>query len=247
VGSAQLAAGAVGAAELNTTGGPASGQVLGYDGTELAWTSPSTTVTTDGTTLEGDGSSGAPLRILNGGVGGDQLATDAVGTDAVLDASLQAEDLNVSGTPGSGDVLAYDGTAAGNLVWQAAGSSTSSIRYKKNIRTLDKAQTLVEQLRGVRFRWKDDGRPDLGLIAEEVAQIFPELVVYEADGTTIQGLRYGPLVAVLIEAAKTQQAGMDRAAETIAQQQAEIDALSGRLTRLERLVQSMQGASASTP
>jgi len=233
---------------LNTASGPSSGQVLGYDGTTLAWTSPSTTVTTDGATLTGDGSSGAPLRILNDGVGSDQLATGAVGTDEVLDASLQAGDLEVSGTPESGDVLAYDGSASGNLAWQAAGSSTSSIRYKKNVQTLEGAETLVEQLRGVRFRWKEDGRPDLGLIAEEVAQVLPELVVYEDDGTTIRGLRYGPLVAVLIEAAKTQQAEMDRAAETIAQQQSKIESLSDRLARLERAVQSMQqDASSSTP
>ncbi|MEF8797224.1 MAG: tail fiber domain-containing protein, partial [Salinivenus sp.] len=102
-------------------------------------------------------------------------------------------------------------------------------------------------LRGVRFRWTADGRADVGLIAEEVAQVLPELVTYEADGTTVRGLRYAPLVSVLIEAAKGQQAALDAAAETVAAQRAELDALTDRLARLEGLVQSMQAAPTVTP
>jgi uncharacterized coiled-coil protein SlyX len=202
-------------------------------------------VTTDGSTLTGDGSGGDPLRILNDGVGADQLAPGAVGSDEVADASLAAGDLNVAGTPGSGDVLAYDGGTSGNLTWQAAGSTTSSIRFKTEVRTIADAQSLIERLRGVRYQWTADGRADLGLIAEEVATVLPELVVYEADGTTVRGLRYGPLVGVLIEAAKAQQAALDAASDTVARQQDEIESLSDRLARLEALVQSMQAESSS--
>ena len=77
--------------------------------------------------------------------------------------------------------------------------------------------------------------------------MLPELVTYEADGTTIRGLRYAPLVAVLLEAAKGQQAALDEATETLESQRTEIDALGERLARLEGLVRSMPAASADTP
>jgi hypothetical protein len=288
--AADLAAGSVGTSELSTSSSPStSGQVLSYDGSGLAWVAPSATVTADGSTLIGDGSSGSPLSIRDGGVGstqlaggavgtteldggavtGDKLAADAVtadkiatgavgsdalapdavtaaavapgaiGTSELADASVVAADVNVAGTPAAGDVLAYDDTQAGDLIWQTPGSATSSLRFKTDVETIADARSLVERLRGVRYQWTADGRADVGLIAEEVAQVLPELVTYEADGTTVRGLRYGPLVGVLVEAAKAQQDEIDSARETIAGQQDEIDALSARLARLEALVQSM--------
>jgi hypothetical protein len=179
--------------------------------------------------------------IATDAVTADAIATGSVGSDEVADASLAAADLNASGGE-TGYVLGYDDSAAGDLVWQDPAATASSIRFKSDVTTIADATALIEQLRGVRFEWTADGRPDVGLIAEEVARVLPELVVYEADGTTIRGLRYAPLVSVLIEAAKAQQSAMDTANETIATQQREIDALGDRLSRLEALVQSMQSA-----
>jgi hypothetical protein len=214
-------------------------------------------VETDGT-LDGDGTNGDPLGLADeavtaanlaaDAVGSDALATDAVtedavatgavGTDEVLDASLAAEDLNAQNSDDD-YVLTYDGDATGGFVWRDPDADESSRRFKTEIETIDDAQSLLDQLRGVRFQWKDDGDPDIGLIAEEVAKVFPELVTYEADGSTIRGLRYAPLVAVLIEAAKKQRDALDAASETIETQRTELDALSDRVDRLEALVQEM--------
>jgi hypothetical protein len=132
------------------------------------------------------------------------------------------------------------------LTFAADGGSPSSVRFKSEVETIADASTLVERLRGVRFHWTADGRPDIGLIAEEVAKVLPELVTYEADGTTVRGLRYAPLVAVLIEAAKTQQGALEVATETVSAQRAELDALNDRVARLEALVQSMHEASSTS-
>lgn len=235
-----------------------------------------TSVTTDGITLTGDGNS-TPLAIQDGGVGSTQLATnavqtttlndgavtsaklatgavgsaaigtEAVGTDELADESIAAEDLNASGAT-NGHALIFDDTITpGELVWRDPTASTSALRFKSDVETIGDAAAVVERLRGVRFRWTADGRADVGLIAEEMAQVLPELVTYEADGTTIRGLRYAPLVAVLVEAAKGQQAALDEATETVAAQRAELDVLTDRLARLEGLVQSMQAASTDTP
>ena len=67
----------------------------------------------------------------------------------------------------------------------------------------------IQHLRGVSFDWKADGKHDIGLIAEEVGEVIPEVVVYEENGTDAKSLDYARLVAVLIEAVKEQQKQLD--------------------------------------
>ena len=64
----------------------------------------------------------------------------------------------------------------------AAFLSASSRRWKANINTIDGALDTVQQLRGVSYDWKADGKHDIGLIAEEVGTVIPEVVVYEENG-----------------------------------------------------------------
>ena len=315
-----LASRAVGLAELDADSPVSSGQVLGFDGTGLAWTDlPSadgditgvtaegglsgsassgevilsiadggvtgprlatsalaagdnvnivrdgngnlevsapnvlTSVATDGATLTGDGNT-TPLQIMGGGITSTELrsdavtaaaiATGAVGTDELADGSIAAVDVNASGAT-NGYALIYDDTVAGgnSLVWRDPDASASSMRFKTGVETLNDARSIVERLRGVRFDWTEDGRSDIGLIAEEVATVLPELVTYEADGTTVRGLRYAPLVAVLIETTKAQQRALDTATDTVEAQRTELEALNDRVARLEALVQSMAGSS----
>ena len=86
-----------------------------------------------------------------------------------------------------------------------AWTTYSSRRWKTNIQTLTHALDKVQRLRGVTYDWKADGKHDVGLIAEEVGAVFPEIVDFEANGTDAKALDYARLVAVLIEAVKEQQ------------------------------------------
>ena len=81
----------------------------------------------------------------------------------------------------------------------------SSVRWKENIRPIDHALEKVEQLRGVYYDAKSNKKRSLGVIAEEVGQVLPEIVDYEENGTDAKGLDYARLTAVLIEAVKEQQ------------------------------------------
>ena len=81
-------------------------------------------------------------------------------------------------------------------------NSTSDERLKENIQTLENASEKVNQLRGVSFDWKESGLSSIGLIAQEVEKVIPE-VVAETDGT--KSISYGSLVGLLIEAIKDQQ------------------------------------------
>ena len=79
----------------------------------------------------------------------------------------------------------------------------SSIRFKKNVSTIDNALAKTKQLRGVTFDWKTSDRQDIGLIAEEVAPILPECVSYDQSGV-VDGVNYPKVVSVLVEAVKEQ-------------------------------------------
>lgn len=79
---------------------------------------------------------------------------------------------------------------------------TSSLRYKDNVEDLGEVSSLLERLRGVRFDWKDTAERQIGLIAEEVGVVFPE-IVSKKDGEA-EGVKYTSLVPVLIEGFKEQ-------------------------------------------
>lgn len=110
------------------------------------------------------------------------------------------------------------------------GTIQSSQRYKENIQDLGAASDALMQLRPVQFRYKqaapDGGKPlQFGLIAEEVAQVYPELVVRDKEGR-IESVQYQQLPAMLLNELQKQH-------QIIARQEREIQALESRLAVLE--------------
>jgi hypothetical protein len=87
--------------------------------------------------------------------------------------------------------------------------ASSDIRLKEDIVKIDSALNKISQLNGYSFTWNDKqttyapGKKDLGVIAQEVEGIFPEIVKDRENGT--KGVMYDKLVPVLIEAIKEQQ------------------------------------------
>lgn len=78
---------------------------------------------------------------------------------------------------------------------------TSARRFKENIEPLKGSLERVQQLQGVSFNRIGDSEKKIGFIAEDVAQVYPELVEYNKEGE-VQGLAYQRTVAVLVEAVK---------------------------------------------
>ena len=100
-----------------------------------------------------------------------------------------------------------DATFTGNVTVEGALTETSARRFKGNIKTLDKQINNISKLNPVTFDWKKDGKSDIGFIAEEVKEIYPELVS-EKEGE-IQGVQYTKLTAVLVKAIQDQQKQID--------------------------------------
>jgi len=79
-------------------------------------------------------------------------------------------------------------------------NSSSDKRLKKSIKTVGSALEKVEALRGVTFTWKDSNTPAIGMIAQEVQEVLPEVVTTDDDGYL--GIKYTNVIGVLVEAIK---------------------------------------------
>ena len=125
--------------------------------------------------------------------------------------------VNASGTQrtlaefyGSGEVYFPNMAAAAgtyNVKWASGGRITydnSSCRYKNNIRNSVYGLCDILKLNSRMFEYKDGGRTDVGLIAEEVNQVIPELAIKNPEGQP-DAVSYDRMVSVLIKAIQEQQ------------------------------------------
>ena len=127
--------------------------------------------------------------------------------------------------------------------------SSSDLRWKKEVKTIDEGLEKITELRGVEYQWKKDKFPDknfeegnqIGFIAQDVEKIIPELVRTDADG--YKSMDYARMTAVLVEAVKELNS---KHVEEIAELRAEneelktkvknFETLSGRIAALEEQI-----------
>jgi hypothetical protein len=120
-------------------------------------------------------------------------------------------------------------TSAGVPVYVNAsgqlGTNPSSRRFKEEIATMEKKSEAILALHPVTFRYKQEldpkGTAQFGLIAEEVAQVDPDLVVREADGE-IYAVRYEAVNAMLLNEFLKEHRTVQELKSTVAKQEATI-------------------------
>jgi hypothetical protein len=120
------------------------------------------------------------------------------------------------------------------------GTTTSSLRFKEQVRDMGGRTDALMKLRPVTFLYKpeyaDSGRTlQYGLIAEEVAKVYPELVAYDKDGLPYS-VRYQYLSTMLLNEMQKQYHREETQAQTIAAQAQKIQQLEERLSRLEKML-----------
>ena len=169
------------------------------------------------------------------GAAGVQNAT-AIGANAVVTASDTMVLGVASVTVRTGGNLVVGGSAAVTTLGTAGATSlcrnaanllatcSSSLRYKTDVRPLTAGLDLVRRLAPITFTWRETGARDLGFAAETVAAVDPLLAVYDEQGR-VEGVKYGQLTAVLVNAMREQQAQLDA-------QRAELRALRAVVCRL---------------
>ncbi len=126
------------------------------------------------------------ISTLGNTVVGGATTQLVVNGNAIVTGDLTSTTLTTGNVVSSGIVTAVDF------------DSLSDINFKENIITINGALLKVEQLRGVKFDWKESGQPSYGVIAQELEQVLPELV----HGNDPRTVNYNGIIGVLIEAIK---------------------------------------------
>jgi hypothetical protein len=139
----------------------------------------------------------------------------------------------ISGTAVVGDAVVVDEN--GQL-----GTATSSQRFKKTIRPMDKTSEAILALQPVSFQYKSDskGTPRFGLIAEDVAKVNPDLVVRHRNGE-IYSVRYEAVNAMLLNEFLKEHRKVESLENAIADQQRENVAIRAMLKEQAAQIQKV--------
>ncbi|MEM1328913.1 MAG: tail fiber domain-containing protein, partial [Bacteroidota bacterium] len=137
-------------------------------------------------------------------------------------------------SPLSGQLLMVN--SLGELIWDYNGA-VSDERLKENIRILPDALDKLDALNGYYFYWKSssaDTSRQVGVMAQELEQVLPELVHYDSEG--YRSVDYASMAAFLIQVNKEQEARINA-------QQAEIEELkkqTAKINQLEAMLHQLQ-------
>jgi hypothetical protein len=148
-----------------------------------------------------EGYNGSIWGAIGGGGGGFSVTNDITTNSTYYPVFVDSTTGTPTQTSVSNTKLTFN-PSTGNFS-ATAFTSLSDATKKTNIRPIENSIELTKQLEGVRYDWIDNNKPSLGLIAQEVEKVLPELVETSTDGT--KSISYGNIVGVLIEAIKEQQ------------------------------------------
>jgi septal ring factor EnvC (AmiA/AmiB activator) len=121
------------------------------------------------------------------------------------------------------------------------GTTSSSRRYKKEIKPMDSASEGILALKPVTFHYKSDatGTPQFGLIAEEVAEVNPDLVVRDENGE-IYTVRYDAVNAMLLNEFLKEHRKVEKQQSTIETQEATVTQLKSAVEKQEAIAAQQQ-------
>ena len=146
---------------------------------------------------------------------------------------------NIRGiTTANNDAIPVLVDSAGQL-----GTLSSSHRYKTDIKSMDKASESILALKPVSFRYKvhKDATPQFGLIAEQVAEVNPDLVVRDKNGE-IYTVRYDAVNAMLLNEFLKEHRRVDEQRATIAQLTARLDEQAAQIQKVSAQLEASKPA-----
>ncbi|MEP3387708.1 MAG: tail fiber domain-containing protein [Reichenbachiella sp.] len=176
----------------------------------------------------------------NSGGGSDEyglmnVATGGPGGAVYGGLSLKDDLGNSVSINGYGDISASGEVSASVLRSSDGMVQSSDARFKKNVKSIDNALAKTQQLNGYTYNWNklakrqkgiDNKEEQVGVLAQELEAVFPQLVKTDEDG--YKAVNYAALTAVLIEAVK-------ELSEQVSTLQGENAELKAELTKVDEL------------
>jgi uncharacterized coiled-coil protein SlyX len=245
VGFGALRSNSAGFFNTATGSGALQGNDIGAGNTAVGYFALHNNITGSGNIAIGVGSgtniTGGDNNIYIGNVG---LAGDSSTTRIGIAKTTQRTFIDgIRGvTTGFNDAVNVVIDSAGQL-----GTISSSLRFKTEIKPMDNASGSILALKPVTFRYKTqkDAKPQFGLIAEEVAEVNPDLVVRDENGE-IYTVRYDAVNAMLLneflkehKRVENQQATITELRSTVAQQQKGMEVLAAQLNEQAAQIQKV--------
>ena len=157
--------------------------------------------TVDTTTYLSNGNIKDPQITLTASGNGFSLGTTQSFTLNQADAATVAFSIN-STTNNTGSTLVFrdeNGDFAARDISARNFDTTSDATLKTDILKVDNALDILESISGVSFKWKRTGEKSMGIIAQEVEEVLPELI---NNSSSYKAVNYNGLIAVLIESIK---------------------------------------------
>jgi hypothetical protein len=172
--------------------------------TNKTLTSPTLTTPVLGTPSSGTLTNCTGLPVATGISGlGTGIATFLATPSSANLASAITDETGTAGSLVFSAGPTFTGTLTADTISATTITETSDERLKSDITPLTNALKIVQQLEGKAFI--KDGKSSIGLIAQQVQQVLPQVVVTADDEMKTLSVQYGNIVAVLIEAVKDQQ------------------------------------------
>ena len=135
-------------------------------------------------------------------------------------------------------------TVTVNLTTGLLGHLSSSRRYKEEIKPMDSASETLYRLKPVTYRYKKEidatQSLDYGLVAEEVAEVDPNLAIHDARGQ-IESVRYTAINAMLLNEFLKEHKKVQNLEVTVAQQQKGMEVLMAQLKEQTAQIQKVNG------
>jgi len=185
---------------------------------------------------------------INDKINATNLTSDAVPVwngSKLADSKIWSDGANIAIGGGKPATYSYNCEINGSFKTQKIYHSSDQ-RWKKDIETLDSALAKVVLLHGVKYNWRTEEFPEqnfpagsqIGLIAQEVEKIVPEVVNTDANG--YKAVEYANLIAYLIEAMKEQQNIIEDQRTQIIQLQKQNSNFDSRLEKLENALRQAE-------
>jgi len=106
--------------------------------------------------------------------------------------------IDTSVVVGSGVTITTNGINVVGVITATDFNSASDLILKTNIQPISNPIDKILQINGVTFNWRENNKPSVGIIAQEIEKVFPELV----NGENPKTVNYNGLIGLLIEAIK---------------------------------------------